>query len=336
MDISIIIVNWNSAAHTEACVSVIRAATRGVQYEIIVVDNASSDGSVEVLKKLPDIRLVISPTNLGFARANNLGYRWSSGKVLLFINPDTSVQGPAISRMYAALLSSPILGVVGCKLLNADLSLQTSCIQAFPTILNQLTDVEVLKVRFPRVRMWGIGALFQEPLGLQPTPVEVVSGACLMIRRDVFEDVGFFSPDYFMYGEDADLCHKVVRGGFQVGYVADATVIHYGGQSSKQTKESSFGDVVTREAICTFLAKTRGKSYARAYSCSMCLAAMTRLLLLGLLPLSLLGKDREGASATRRKWWKILRWSLGGERWVKHLGGSADVVSQSTTVEVAR
>lgn len=334
MDISIIIVNWNSGTYTAACISSIRAATRGVQYEIIVVDNASSDSSLEILKQVPDIRLVISPTNLGFSRANNLGYKWSSGNLLLFLNPDTSVPGPAISRMYAALLSSPSVGVVGCKLLNADLSLQTSCVQAFPTILNQLTDVEILKLRFPQVGIWGIAALFREQLGLRPTPVEVVSGACLMIRRHVFEDAGLFSTDYFMYGEDADLCYKVVRLGFQVGYAANATVIHYGGQSSTQAKESSFGDVVTREAVRTFFAKTRGRLYAQVYSCSICFAAIARLLLLNLLPPFLLGKDRESASATRRKWRKILSWSLGRERWVKHLGASADAGSQFTTFEV--
>jgi len=333
MDVSVIIVNWNSAAYTTACVASIRTATQGLHYEIVVVDNASSDNSVEMLRQVPDIRVVISSTNLGFGRANNLGYQQSSGGVLLFLNPDTSVQGEAIYRMYTALLSSPNLGIVGCKLLNSDFSLQTSCIQAFPTILNQLTDVEALKIRFPRVRMWGISALFQEQLRL--IPVDVVSGACLMIGRGIFDEVGLFDADYFMYCEDVDLCHRVAQAGLQVGYVADATVIHYGGQSSKQARNSFFGDVVAREAIRTFFVKTRGMPYARAYSCSVCLAAMLRLLLLSLVPPSLLGKDRHGASATRQKWRKILRWSLGRERWAKHLGNSTVVTPEPRTAEVA-
>jgi GT2 family glycosyltransferase len=320
MNISIIIVNWNSAGYTTACISSIRATLQDVRYEIVVVDNASSDNSVEVLKQVSDIQLIISPANLGFAQANNLGSRKSSGDVLLFLNPDTAVQGSAISRMYSVLLSHPNLGIVGCKLLNADLSLQTSCVQAFPTILNQLTDVEALKVRFPRIPMWGISALFQDQTG--PVPVEVVSGACQMIRKDVFEKVDLFSTDYFMYCEDVDLCYKVIQAGLQVGYIADATVIHYGGQSSKQVKESSFGDVMIREAICRFLAKTRGALYARLFCYSIFMAAVVRLLLLSVSPHFLLAEERAGVFAARRKWKSLLRWSLGQERWAKQLGVS--------------
>lgn len=331
MDISIIIVNWNSAGYTFACVSSIRATLLDLQYEIVVVDNASSDNSVEVLKQMPDVQLIISPTNLGFAGANNLGYCKSSGNALLFLNPDTSVQASAISRMYSVLCSSPDLGIVGCKLLNSDLSVQTSCVQAFPTILNQLTDVEALKVRFPEVEMWGISALFQEQIG--PVPVEAVSGACLMIQRYAFEKVNLFSTDYFMYCEDVDLCYKVVQAGLQVGYVPDATVIHYGGQSSRQAKESSFGDVMIREAIRRFLAKTRGALYARLFSCSIFLAALVRLSLLTFLPYFLLGKGRASVSATKRKWKSLLRWSVGCERWAKQLGAPSEAaLLQPTSV----
>ena len=334
MNVSIIIVNWNSAEYTAACVSSVRTTTKGLQYEIIVVDNASSDDSVDVLRRIPDIKLLASSENLGFARANNLGYQLSSGDVLLFLNPDTVVQDGAIARMYAALCSSPHWGSLGCKLLNSDHSLQTSCVQAFPTIINQLADVESLKLRFRGADMWGMSALFQEHK--YPVPVEVVSGACLMIRKEVFRQVGFFSTDYFMYCEDVDLCYKVGLAGLLVGYVADVTVVHHGGQSSKQAKDSSFGDVLTREAIDTFLAKTRGRLYARGYSCAMCFAALVRLVLLTVLPVSVLGKDQEGASMARRKWRKILRWSLGRESWAKRLAGRNGLEPQYTTVEGTR
>lgn len=322
MDLSIIIVNWNSAAYTLACLESIRATTPALNYEIIVVDNASTDDSLETLKRTPGIRLLIAPRNLGFARANNLGYQHSLGDVLLFLNPDTCVLEAAIGRMREALLSSDRFGIVGCRLLNSDHSLQTSCVQAFPTILNQLTDIEALKVRFPGVRMWGIQPLFQPEARIMP--VEVVSGACLMIRRKVFEDVGLFSTDYFMYCEDVDLCHKVAAAGFEVGYVADAKVVHFGGQSSKQAKESSFGDVVGREAICTFLAKHKSALYASTYTCAMFFAALARLALLRLLPPGCIGKDPASAAASRRKWRNILRWSIGREQWAKKLGDSAE------------
>lgn len=317
MNLSIIIVNWNSAAYTAACISSIRAATHGLDYEIIVVDNASADDSVEVLRAIPDIRLIVSGNNLGFARANNLGYRHSSGDALLFLNPDTSVHDSAITRMYSALTSSDRIGIVGCRLLNSDGSLQTSCVQAFPTILNQLTDIEVLKMRFPYVRMWGISALFKDQSSV--TPVEIVSGACLMIRRTVFEQVALFTTDYFMYCEDVDLCYKVVASDLRVCYIANATVVHYGGQSSKKTGESSFADVVGHESIQMFLAKHKGAIYARGYCCSMFLAALVRLLILGVLSIVSRGKRSRGIRVSRKKWTSILSWSLGRQRWAERL-----------------
>jgi GT2 family glycosyltransferase len=332
-DLSIVIVNWNSAAYTAACVSSIRKQTHDLQYEIVVVDNCSTDNSVEVLKQISGIGLIVTSTNLGFARANNLGYQQSLANVLLFLNPDTNVKGSAISEMYKALLSQSTFGVVGCKLLNTDLSLQTSCVQAFPTILNQLTDVEALKVRLPDVRMWGISALFRNPSG--PVPVEVVSGACLMTHREVFEDVGMFSTDYFMYGEDVDLCHKVMRTGLEIAYVPSAVVIHHGGQSSRKRDDSFFGDIVTRETTRLFLAKTRGQFYARVYRVAMSVAAILRLLVLPFIPSSWMGVDRDQLSATKRKWERILSWSLGRESWVDELNVVPSVTAQSRIVRAA-
>src|SRR5258708_28121817 len=319
MDISIIVVNWNSADYTKQCVSSIRAFTDDSEYEILVVDNASSDDSVEVLQSLPGIRLIRSPENLGFARANNLGAQQSSGRVLLFLNPDTKLVGPAINRMYTALVSSTSVGIVGCKLLNADLTLQTSCIQPFPTILNQVTDIERLKRAFPQVRMWGIGPLFKDS-GDQPAAVEAVSGACLMIRREVFEQVRMFSMDYFMYGEDIDLCYKVRQSGWTVGYVADATIVHYAGQSTKKRKNTSFGDVVTMESIHTFLKKTRGALYAQAYRACLGIISILRLgVLIVAFVVPLIRVDRDYLRSAIRKWRSVFYWSLGLEQWAKRL-----------------
>ena len=320
MDLSIIIVNWNSVAYTLACLESIRATTRGLRYEIIVVDNASPDDSVEKLKLLSDIRLVVADQNLGFACANNLGYQYSSGAVLLFLNPDTCVQKGAINRMYEVLLSYADTGIVGCRLLNSDLSLQTSCVLPFPTILNQFTDVEALKLRFRSVRLWGMSALFRKDTHMEA--VEAVSGACLMIRRGLFECVGRFNSDYFMYCEDVDLCYKVARAGYQTVYAADASVIHHGGQSSKKARESSFADIMGHEAVRIFLSKWHGRLYARMYTCSMLISALVRLAVLGILPSKVLTMDLQGVTSSRRKWISILRWSLGRERWAQKLGRS--------------
>ena len=156
-----------------------------------------------------------------------------------------------------------------------------------------------------------------------------------MIRRKIFEDVGLFSTDYFMYCEDVDLCHKVASAGYQTGYVPDAMVVHYGGQSSKQVRTSSFADVMGREAIRIYLAKRRSSAYATTYTCSMFIAAVLRLGLLAALPPVLLGTYRAGADASRRKWKSILSWSLGGQRWARQLGGSVEDAGRATIAKAA-
>lgn len=219
--------NWNSTEYLRQCIASINEYTRDVNFELIVVDNASPDQDADSLTyQFENLRLIKSPSNIGFGRANNLGFRYSAGEYLLFLNPDTRLVSPAIDIMLAKSEALEDAGIVGCKLLNTDLTVQSSCIQTFPTILNQALDADFLRRRWPHSRLWGTSPLLSD-CGT-PAKVEVVSGACMMIRRDVFEQVGMFSEEYFMYAEDLDLCRKVVRAGFNNYYVGAATIIHHG------------------------------------------------------------------------------------------------------------
>jgi GT2 family glycosyltransferase len=323
MDLSIIIVNWNSTDFIAQCVSSILSFVENLQFEIIVVDNASSDDSYLLLpRRFEKVRLICSPENIGFARANNLGFENSSGKYVLFLNPDTKVINAAINFMYSFLQSSPEAGAVGCRLLNADLSVQTSCIQRFPTILNQLTDIEWLRLRYPKLRFWGIYPLFAEEQNVL-AEVEVICGACIMIRREVFQGIGLFSSEYFMYGEDADLCYKIREAGRKLIYIGAGTIVHYGKQSSTRRKEDSFETVVMRESIFQLLRKTRGRFYSHMYRIAMSLMAAFRLILVGpLLVLSRRANSRESWRISFKKWWKILRWSVGLESSTARVGSS--------------
>ena len=231
MDLSIIIVNWNWIAYLRECVASVYEHTRDLLFETIVVDNASLAGDADLLElQLPGITVIKSVENLGFGGANNLGFRHSTGKYILFLNPDTKLVSSAINSMVQGVRELPDAGILGCKLLNTDLSIQTSCIQTFPTIANQLLDSDWLRERWPNSRLWGTKPLFSNT-GL-PTKVEVVSGACMLVRRDVFEQVGLFTDDYFMYAEDLDLCYKTERAGYPNYYMGTASVIHHGGKSS--------------------------------------------------------------------------------------------------------
>ncbi len=314
MELSIIIVNWNSKDYLRKCLASVLAETRDLQFEIIVIDSASHDGCDRMLREeFPQVRFLQSTANLGFARANNHAYSVSKGKFVLFLNPDTELRGPAIQLMCEQLRTLPAAGAIGCKLLNSDGSIQTSCIQSFPTILNQLLDTELLRRRFPRSALWGMAALYGD--GRRAQEVDAISGACVMLKRSVFEAAGRFSQDYFMYAEDIDLSYKVKQAGYKNYYVPEATVIHHGGSSVAQAA-SNFSVVMMREAIWRFLQKFRGRLYGAAYRVAMLASALGRLLALALVSLwRLISRRAATDEASTRKWRAVLRWSLNLEDW---------------------
>jgi N-acetylglucosaminyl-diphospho-decaprenol L-rhamnosyltransferase len=311
LDLSILIVNWNSADYLKSCLTSVFREVHNITFEVMVIDNASYDGSAELIKReFPQVAFIQSHENLGFARANNLGFTYSSGRSILFLNPDTEILKGSINTMYAALESSQLIGIVACKLLNSDLSVQTSSVQLFPTILNQFTDSNWLKHLLPRSKICGVAPLFTEASG-SLADVEVVPGTCLMIKRDVFETVGLFCSEYFMYAEDLDLCHKVWNAGYSVCYTNDAVVVHHGGQSSKHRTEDGFADLAKRGSTLTFLRKTRGPAYVRWYRGTLILASVARLSILGVLLAISPGRVKVSLRCSVTKWRRILAWSVG-------------------------
>lgn len=302
MDLSIIIVNWHSVQYLEACLRSIYDNTSGSAPEVIVLDNASYDGSAALVKsKFPQALFIQSDRNYGFAKGNNIALQSASGNHILLLNPDTEVVGAAIPTMLSRLRALPDAGAIGCRLLNSDGTIQTTCIQAFPTILNQLLDFDLLKRVFPRSKLWGMNHLFSESSA--PSQVDMICGACIMLKRAAFENVGLLTTAYFMYGEDLDLCHKLNRSGYRVYFTGDAAVIHHGGKSSNSL-DPRLSDVWTRAAIYNFLARTRGKAYATAYRTTLAVAAAVRLLLLAAaIPFHYGGPSRS-------KWKKIIRWAM--------------------------
>jgi GT2 family glycosyltransferase len=309
MDLSIIVVNWNSKAYLEKCIASIYANTPSLDFEIIVVDNASFDGCEEMLaSRFPQVRFIQSQINLGFAGANNIGYAHASGNALLFLNPDTEVVGNALASMWEALKHAKNAGAIGAKLLNSDGTIQTSCIQRFPTILNQAVDADLLRNAFPGWKIWGTWPLMVKQGG--PVAVDAVSGACLLVSRDNFESVGLFSGEYFMYAEDVDLCRKLYQVGLSNYYVDDATVVHRGGASTSANGQSHFSTVLMRESLLKYFALRHGKVWAAAYRSSIALASLARCALLATVTLVPSNHDRHVKAALSR-WAAILRWSLG-------------------------
>jgi GT2 family glycosyltransferase len=314
MELSIICVNWNSVDYLRECIASVYEHTHGISFEIIVVDNASPQQGVDSLKQqFPELTIIKNEKNVGFAGANNVGFRHSAGAYVLLLNPDTKLISPAINMMLAHMKCLPDAGIVGCKLLNTDLSVQLTAIQKFPTILNQVFDLEYLQLRWPHCRLWEIGPLFSKDTKL--IKVEVISGACMLLRRQVFEQVGMFSEDYFMYAEDIDLNYKVKRAGFTNYYVGEAVMIHHGGKSSSRQEISHWATIMKYRAMGRLFHKTRGRMYGSLYRAAMGCAAVGRLTLLALAyPLGNILWDKEALEFATKKWRVILRWALGWQR----------------------
>lgn len=309
LELSIIIVNWNSADYLIDCVWSIREQTKSIRYEIIVVENGSFDDCKEKLsKKYPDVIFVQSKTNLGFGAANNMGASLARSRVLLFLNPDTKVLDRAIERLYYKFIGLPNVGVAGCRLLNTDGSLQRSCVQPLPTIINQVLDAAFLQRIFPRLGLWFSAATFDGRTG--PFEVEALSGACMMVHRGVFDRIGGFSSEYFMYAEDLDLCFKARQAGFKNYYVPEITIVHHGGGSFRKMA-SSYSVVTMRESVYHFLCKSRGRLYANSYKGALAGAAVIRLLLLmTFLPFYVLSGNKKAWFGSFQKWLSILYWGL--------------------------
>jgi GT2 family glycosyltransferase len=276
VDLSVISVNYNSLEYLRPCIASIYEWTRGVSIEIVVVDNASPKGDIASLKEeWPEIKLVKSDANLGFAGANNLGFRHCTGDWVLFLNPDTKLTSPALNIMLQKARSLSGLGIAGCRLLNSDGSVQTSSIMNFPGILNSIFELEFLRLQWPR--LWGIGPLFAK----DPKTVEVkaVSGACMLLPRQVFETIGMFREDYFMYSEDIDLCYQSVRAGFKNYSIGEASMIHYGGTSSSSERQTT----MKTTAELQFCEKNYGRLYTRMFRYAMALNAIARLIVIAVL-----------------------------------------------------
>ncbi len=235
VDLSIIIVNYNVKEFLQNLVHSLQKALIGISHEIIVVDNASNDGSVEFIKnKFPQITLITNKTNLGFSKANNIGLKHAKGKFILLINPDTIVREDTVSKMIDFMNSHPEVGLAGCKILNPDGSLQLACRRSFPGPWTSFCKVTGLSTLFPKSKLFARYNLtyLDENLTYE---VDAISGSFMMMKKEVYDKVGGFDEQFFMYGEDLDLCYRIQKSGYKVYYFSETQIIHYKGESTKRS-----------------------------------------------------------------------------------------------------
>jgi GT2 family glycosyltransferase len=171
----------------------------------------------------------------------------------------------------------------------------------------------------------------------QPLDAEVLAGSCLMVRRAVFETVGGFDEAYYMYADDVDLCYKIRTAGLAVRYIGSRKIVHHGGTSSAFRRESDFATVMQKESLYKFFRNTQGDAYARLYRLAMAATATVRLMLIiGMMPLAGLVVNKSSLVGAGRKWWSVLRWSTGRERWAVTAGHHAPAANEAAAGHPAK
>ncbi len=231
-DVSVVIVSWNVRELLRACLRSVEGAREGVDLEVIVVDGGSADGSVGMVEEeFPWVRVVACGENVGFPRGNNMGMALARGRFLLLLNPDTELVGDGLATMVAYLVAHPEVGLVGPQLVYGDGSVQSSR-RRFPTVWTGLLESTWLEGVVPK----GVLARYYMEDVAEGRTVEVdwVVGACMLVRREVVEQVGGMDEGYFMYSEELDWCRRIREGGWRVVYLPAARVVHHEGKSSEQ------------------------------------------------------------------------------------------------------
>lgn len=235
MDLTTIIVNYNTVDLLRDCLKSVYSETSHLEQEVFVVDNASADGSADMVEaEFPQVHLIRSPKNLGFARANNVALSRAKGDVRILLNPDTIVVEGALEKIAAYLNENKEVGAVCPDLPQPDGTLQVTSCGYQPTFWRVFCQYFFLTRLFPTTPLFR-GLNLVAGIHKEPVAVEWLSGACLAARGEVWDKVGYLDESWFMYAEDMEWCHRVGSAGYQLHYLPDVTVYHIWGAASKGT-----------------------------------------------------------------------------------------------------
>ena len=310
IDLSIIVVNWNVRELLRECLrsTLEDGGVPRERLQLIVVDNDSADGSAAmVAEAFPEVTLIANRDNPGFGKANNQALPLCRGRQLLLLNPDTRVLPGAIAALLAHLDADPTIAATGCRLLNADGSLQRWTGGAYPRLLNVVSHYFFLDRLLPPA--WRPLPLYLDRDVAHDIEVDWVSGAVMMLRVSRLGGQ-LFNPDYFMYGEDMELCHRLKQAGGRIVYTPVASIVHYQGASMKQQQAHVM--LSSLKGPRQFYRHMRGDRSVLAYDLVVWAGFALRALLFGTAAL-LRGGDaglraRAASSADlRQRAWRILR-----------------------------
>jgi N-acetylglucosaminyl-diphospho-decaprenol L-rhamnosyltransferase len=280
LDLSIIIVNWNTRQMLADCLDSIKATLENLTFEVIVVDNGSTDGSQAMLgERFSHVRLVQNQENVGFARANNQAMELGKGHYMLLLNSDALLLPHAVQAMFDLAEAKPQVGIVGACLLNVDGSFQASH-TPFPNLWQEFLILS------------GVGRMLYGPWypsrgpeeDKGPQKADYVEGACMLVRREAFEELGGLDEGYFMYAEEVDWCYAMRERGWQVWYQPAAKVMHLGGGSSRDRRHQREADLY--RSRMRFFRKRHGDGAARLLKVQIYTLTAVKIAVHGLLRLA--------------------------------------------------
>jgi GT2 family glycosyltransferase len=310
VDLSVIIVSWNTRDVLRKCLSSVEAHKGSLAVQTIVVDNDSVDGTCEMIKSsFPGVHLVKSGGNLGFARGCNLGFREAVAPVVLFLNPDTEVIGEALTKMVAFLSAQASVGALNCMFREPSGDAFGPGLQWFPSPLTELAVLLLVSKGTQGKLSRFVPYQSPETSGY----VQKLYGGCLLVRRSVLEQVGTFDERFFMYCEDVDLSRRILNAGWRLYYLAEAEIHHQGGGASSRTP-GRFSVLMTCESFSRLMRKHYGFLGSFGYRAVALFGGLFRLCVLSFLRiLSVLGLHRSGeeAAASSRKYSTMIQWALG-------------------------
>lgn len=264
MDLSVIIVNYNVRFFLEQCLYSVYKAIQRLKAEVIIVDNNSVDGSVQMIQeKFPEAILIVNKDNTGFSKANNQGFKIAKGKYILVLNPDTIVEESTFIKCFEFMELHPNAGSLGVKMIDGKGNFLPESKRSLPTPAVSFFKIFGLSTLFPKSKLFGryhLGYLNNN----QIHKVDILSGAYMFIRKSALDKIGYFDETFFMYGEDIDLSYRFILAGYENYYYPETTIIHYKGES---TKKGSFNYVmIFYKAMIIFAQKHFSRRYAGFYS----------------------------------------------------------------------
>jgi GT2 family glycosyltransferase len=307
-DLSIVIVTWNNEREIADCLQSIRDHQDELQCEVFVVDNASRDGTCQLVReRFPEVHLIANPDNKGFPAANNQAFAVATGRYTLILNPDTILQPGTLWKCVQYLETHPDTGAVGSRLIYPNGQVQYECARRFPDLTTVFVESFYLHMLFPRVPICS-GMHMRHWDHMDSRDVPCLMGAFILVRAEIVRELRGMNTDVFMFYEDMDFCYRIGKAGWKIHYLASAVTIHLHGASKKGSVSSLAGPMVW-----TYFRQHRGRTAAALCRAVLLTRALFRLAAgTALTPaFRLLRPDCQTSLIDLKSHWKLLKWALG-------------------------